>query len=113
MVRKSRTSLAARSSVTLQAAGAGRSASSWLPGLIIGAILGVTILYVWSKVELATLAREISSAEATLEAIAEEKSSLAASITVETKPGLIQERARRQLGMVYAEKGHELFVRGL
>lgn len=97
----------------MQSADAGGSVSSWLPIFMIGAILGVTILYVWSKVELATLAREISTAEATLEAIAEEKSSLAASITVETKPGLIQERARQQLGMVYAPHGHELVVRGL
>jgi cell division protein FtsL len=114
MVRKHRrTSLTDRSSSAIQSAGAGGSVLSWLPIFMIGAILGVTILYVWSKVELATLAREISTAEATLEAIAEEKSSLAASITVETKPGLIQERARQQLGMVYAPHGYELVVRGL
>ena len=67
-------------------------------------MVGLTTLYVWSKVELTTLAREISAAEAALETIAEDRSSLAASITVETKPGLIQERARQQLGMVYVAK---------
>ena len=107
--KRSRSSQIVRSSVAPQPR-SGHPTSSWRPAFAIGVVVGVTILFVWSKVELATLARETRSAEIAMEALAEEQSTLAASITVETKPGAIQQRAREQLGMVYPENVQEIVI---
>ena len=79
--------------------------SAWKPAFLIGALVGITTTYVWNKVELATLARQIEAAEIGVSTLSEEYSRLTADIMVKTKPGLIQGRAQEQLGMVFPKNG--------
>ena len=97
--------------VAIQATEAGTTVAVLRSALVIVTVVAAMILFVWSKVEIATLARGISDAERTIGALAEEKSRLSATVTVETKPGFIQQRAREQLGMIYVARGADLVVR--
>ncbi len=79
--------------------------SAWWPVFLMGALVGITTAYVWNKVELATLARQIEAAAIGVSTLSEERSRLTAAIMVKTKPGLIQGQAQEQLGMIFPKNG--------
>jgi hypothetical protein len=69
--------------------------------LLVVFLVAVTVLYTWKKVEMASVAKRISSAEVRADSLVEERSKLTASIAFRKKPGNIKKIAEEQLGMVY------------
>ena len=63
--------------------------------------MAITLLYVWKKVELASIARQIDQHEARIGELREEGSRLTAAVVFKKKPGAIEQIARGQLGMEY------------
>jgi len=64
-------------------------------------LAGVTILYVWKKVETGSVVSQIDRAQVRIENLQEEHSKLMAAIVFKKKPRAIERVARGQLGMVY------------
>ena len=64
-------------------------------------LVAVTLLYVWKKVELASVAREIDAHQVRSEELREERARLTAAVVFKKKPGAIERMARGQLGMEY------------
>ena len=79
----------------------------WITGshrrnaLLVAVLVAITVLYTWKKVELARVARQISSAEIQAGNLEEEQSKLMAAIASRKKPGVIKKIAEDKLGMVY------------
>ena len=69
-------------------------------GLLV-LLVAVTLLYVWKKVELASVARRIDAHQVRSEELQEESARLTAAIVFKKKPGAIERIARGQLGMEY------------
>ncbi len=70
-------------------------------GLLV-LMVAVTLLYVWKKVELASVARQIDSHQVRSEQLREESARLTAAVVFKKKPGAIEQIARGQLGMEYS-----------
>lgn len=64
-------------------------------------LVGATVLHVWKKIEITTVARQIDRAEKSVIAFEEERSKLMAAVVFKKKPGAIERIARGQLGMIY------------
>jgi cell division protein FtsL len=60
-----------------------------------------TLLYVWRKVEQASIARQIDAQQVRSEELQDENARLTAAVVFKKKPGAIERIARGQLGMEY------------
>lgn len=69
--------------------------------ILLALLVGVTVLHVWKKVEISSVARQIDRVEKGVETLEIERSKLMAAIVFKKKPGAIERIARGQLGMVY------------
>lgn len=69
-------------------------------GLLI-LMVAVTLLYVWKKVELTSIARQVDAHQVRSEELREESARLTAAVVFKKKPGAIERIARGQLGMEY------------
>jgi len=80
----------------MSAVGAGR-----VQALAVAALVGMTILYLWCKVEMSAAAQGMFRARARLESLSEERAKLLAEVARQTRPTRIRRLAQEELGMVY------------
>ena len=77
-------------------AGAGRTQA-----LAVAALVGMTTLYLWCKVEMGTAAESMARARVQLESLDEERAKLLAQVARQTRPTRLQRLAQEELGMVF------------
>ena len=71
------------------------------PILLVVALVALTLLYLWKKVERAHIAQRFSEIEVEMQDLREENARLVAAIDQHSKPGTIKKIAEEQLHMVY------------
>ncbi len=71
------------------------------PLILVGALVGLTLLYLWKKVELARIAQRLVEIESEMVDLREEDARLRAAIDQYSKPGTIKRIAEEKLGMIY------------
>ena len=84
----------------------------WARLLSVLALAAATTGYVWIKVQMAESARAMDTARARAQALMVETSRLQASLDRASRPGLLRDRAERELGLIYPDAAArvDLFV---
>ena len=84
----------------------------WLRLVTVLALAAATTGHVWIKVQMAESARAIEAARAMAEALRVESSRLQASLDLASRPGILRQRAERELGLSHPDPAAtaDLFV---
>jgi cell division protein FtsB len=72
----------------------------WVRVLVVTGLVGATTGYVWVKVQISETATGVVRARRASETLREERSKLQAAVDLVQRPGIVRERAARELNMV-------------
>jgi hypothetical protein len=92
-----------------------RIVGDWLRILVITALVSATTGYVWVKVQISEVAMSIAEARDAAVTLREDHSKLEAAVDMAHRPGVVRDRAVRELHMVdpTARTMSELIVGGV
>ena len=72
----------------------------WIRILVVTGLVGATTGYVWVKVQISETAMGVVQARRASEVLREERSKLQAAVDLVQRPGIVRERALRELNMI-------------
>lgn len=72
----------------------------WIRVLVVTGLVSATTGYVWVKVQISETAMGVVQARRASEVLREERSKLQAAVDLVQRPGIIRERALRELNMI-------------
>jgi hypothetical protein len=79
--------------------------------LAVVGVVGMTTVYVWSKVESGGVAQRMATAKGQLSILNEERSKLLAAVDRSKLPGVLRQRAADDLHMVAPESPGQVLIR--